>query len=96
MHVKQMLAPASMLGTRVATLNGTLLDDGGEVCDVRFQYGLDTGYGTDTAWQPGKVTGNTFSQTISGLTPRTIYHFRAQARNSWGTNSGADETFNTY
>ena len=95
MHVKQMLAPSSMLGTRVATLNGTLLSDGGEVCEVRFQYGLDIGYGTDTAWQPGKVTSDTFSQAISGLTPRTVYHFRAQARNSGGIGSGADETFDT-
>ena len=96
MHVKQMTAPASMLGRRVATLNGTLLDDGTETCDVRFQYGTTIAYGTDTAWQPGKVTSDTFSQAISGLIPRTVYHFRAQARNSWGTNSGADVTFNTY
>ena len=96
MHVKQMLAPATMLGTRVATLNGTLTDDGGEVCDVRFQYGTTIAYGTDTAWQPGFVTGNTFSQAISGLTPNTVYHFRAQARNSGGIGSGADDTFNTH
>ena len=96
MHVKQLLAPGSMIGTRVATLNGTLLNDGGEVCDVRFQYGTTIAYGTDTIWQPGKVAGNTFSQLITGLIPHTTYHFRAQARNGGGIGSGADETFNTH
>ena len=96
MHVKQLLAPAVMAGTRVATLNGTLTDDGGEACDVRFQYGPTVAYGTDMAWQSGKVTGNTFSADISGLKKATTYHFRAQARNSKGTSDGLDATFFTY
>lgn len=96
MHIKQMLAPAVMDGKRVATLNGTLTDDGGEACDVRFQWGTTIAYGNDTAWQPGKVTGNTFSANISGLRRATTYHFRAQARNSGGTGNGADQTFYTY
>ncbi|MCK4696962.1 MAG: hypothetical protein KAT53_01505, partial [Dehalococcoidia bacterium] len=39
----------SIEGT-TATLNGTLTDDGGEACEVRFQYGETIGYGTDTPW----------------------------------------------
>lgn len=87
--------PATDVIQTFATPNGTLGDDGGEACQVRFQYGLTDAYGTDTAWQPGKVTGNTFEQTISGLEPNTTYHFRAQAKNSAGTASGADRTFTT-
>ncbi|GAH32958.1 unnamed protein product, partial [marine sediment metagenome] len=69
--------PATSVGANSSTLNGTLDDDGGEACQVRFQYGLTDAYGTDTAWQPGKVTGNTFEQVISGLLPNNTYHFRA-------------------
>ncbi|MBA7635143.1 hypothetical protein ES703_42744 [subsurface metagenome] len=46
-------------------------------------------------WQSGKETSDTFEQTISGLEPNTTYHFRAQAKNSVGTASGADRTFTT-
>jgi len=87
--------PATDIKATSATLKGTLVDDGGEACQVRFQYGLTDAYGTDTAWQPGKVTGNTFEQLIGGLTPNTTYHFRAQAKNSAGTASGDDITFTT-
>jgi hypothetical protein len=78
-----------------ATLNGTLTNDGGQACDARFNYGLTTGYGTDTAWQTGKVTGNTFSQGVTTLAKGTLHHFRAEAKNSAGTSDGADKTFLT-
>lgn len=88
--------PAALVADIEATLNGTVTDDGGEACEVRFQYGLAApAYGTDTAWQPGKLTNDTFSQRISGLTPNTTYHFRAQIKNSAGTVDGADRTFAT-
>lgn len=86
---------ATLIADIEATLNGKVTGDGGEACEVRFQYGLTDDYGTDTAWQPGKLTGNTFSQKINGLTPNTTYHFRAQIRNSAGTVNGADTTFKT-
>ena len=35
------------------------------------------------------------SATLSGLTPGTTYHFRAEAFNSLGTTYGADQTFTT-
>lgn len=87
--------PATIIADIEATLNGTVTGDGGEPCEVRFQYGLTAAYGTDTAWQPGKHAGDAFSQVISGLTPDTTYHFRAQIKNSAGTVSGADRTFTT-
>ncbi|GAJ21805.1 unnamed protein product, partial [marine sediment metagenome] len=66
---------ATLVADIEATLNGKVTGDGGEACEVRFQYGLTAAYGKDTAWQPGKLTGNTFSQRIYGLTPNTKYHF---------------------
>ena len=65
------------------------------MADVRFQYGKTDTYGTDTTWQSGKETGDTFEQAISGLLPNTLYHFRAQARNEAGIVSGDDATFRT-
>ncbi|MBA7695183.1 hypothetical protein ES703_103805 [subsurface metagenome] len=87
--------PATNLAALSTTLNGTLDDDGGEACDVRFQYGETSEYGIDTEWQSGKESVVAFEQAITGLSPNTIYHFRAQAKNSAGTTSGADRTFTT-
>jgi len=87
--------PATLAADIEATLNGTVTSDGGEACEVRFQYGLTAAYGTNTAWQPRKLTSNSFSQRIYGLTPNTEYHFRAQIKNSAGTANGVDRTFTT-
>lgn len=77
-----------------ATLNGKLVDDGEQDCEVRFQYGLDTDYGTDTPWV-SQAEGS-FSKAITGLIADTIYHFRAQAKNASGIVSGVDMEFGTY
>ena len=77
-----------------ATLNGTLVDDGGEACDCGFEWGETVAYGSTTPTQ-SRTTGQTFSQTIDGLLPNTTYHFRAFATNSAGTSYGADRTFTT-
>jgi len=86
--------PATEVGQTTATLNGTLDADGGEACDCGFEYGETTGYGSTTATQ-SKTTGETFSQEVRGLKGGTVYHFRAKATNSLGTDYGADRTFHT-
>jgi len=69
-----------------ATLNGTILDDGGLPCEARFQYGTTPGMGTFTAWLGGALrTGDTFSRTVTGLLGNTNYYFRAEVRNGLGT-----------
>lgn len=73
--------PATSVTRTTATLNGTLAADGGKPCFVSFEYGLTTGYGSSTPEQSGFSTGQAFSQVITGLTPNTVYHFRAVARN---------------
>ena len=81
--------------THQSCLNGKLDDDGGEACDVRFEWGETDSYGHYTPWRSGKVTDDTFSHIIKGLKGRTTYHYRAQAKNSAGTSNGSDMTFTT-
>jgi len=78
-----------------ATLRGILMNDGGQVCDCNFEWGLTLGYGNQTSWQSGKGAGDAFAQLIAGLEPDTTYHFRARARNSAGLVNGLNMTFRT-
>ncbi|KKM63373.1 hypothetical protein LCGC14_1512110 [marine sediment metagenome] len=86
--------PATDVAANSSTLNGTLDADGGEACDCGFEWGETVAYGNTTSTQ-SKVTGETFSQAISGLTPGTLYHFRAFSTNVSGTSYGDDRTFTT-
>jgi DNA-binding beta-propeller fold protein YncE len=88
-----------------ATLNATIVPFGLDTT-CQFQFVNDasfkaTGYTTATsvACTPADL-GSSFtfvkaSATLSGLTPVTIYHFRAVATNADGTTNGADMTFET-
>lgn len=78
-----------------ATLNGQLVDDGGLVCDVRFEWGTTTDYGQETPWQGGFTSGMIFNATIYNLGEGVLYHFRAVARNSAGISYGTDMAFST-
>jgi len=80
-----------------AILNGVISDDGGEACQYRFEYNTNPGepYAYNTGWTGSKTNGQSFSQAISSLNKGTKYYFRAQARNSAGAASGAEQTFLT-
>jgi len=86
--------PASAISAISATINGTLDHDGGEACNCGFEWGLDTGYGTNTSLE-SKTLGETLSQVLGGLQHTTHYHYRAFATNSMGTGYGADRIFLT-
>lgn len=86
---------ATVIGYKNATLNGTLIYDADEVCEVRFEYGQTVSYGLTTAWQPGMVTGDTFNAIIRGLASTTAIHFRAAVRNPHGYHYGEDKVFTT-
>ncbi|GAH79562.1 unnamed protein product [marine sediment metagenome] len=58
--------PATGRGTIAATINGTLNQDGGEVCECGLEWGLDTGYGVITLTEK-KTTGESFSEMKSFL-----------------------------
>ena len=85
---------SSSITTSSAVLTGNLDSTGGETCQVWFEYGTTTSYGSSTSKLSVSSTGP-FSAVISTLNPDTTYHFRACAQNSKGTSYGSDMTFKT-
>lgn len=79
-----------------ATLHGTLNPAGVPVTDCHFEYGIDTSYGQSVpcVQTPAALGGGTspvpVSADVSGLQPDTTYHFRLDAANADGANSGQD------
>jgi hypothetical protein len=72
-----------------ATVIGTIAGAGAR---YHVQYGPDAGYGRRTV----AVTGTGEVQVaLSGLEPRTTYHYRFVAVNAAGETVGADRTFTT-
>ena len=70
----------------------------GHETTYRVEYGTTAGYGSSTP--VATLAGRAFedepvSVALSGLQPRTTYHFRVVASNSAGTTFGADEVFTT-
>ncbi len=86
--------PASGLTQTAATLNGAV-NPGGSNTTAWFEFGFSTNYGNITPPRAlGSGDANTnFSETLSGLIPGVVYHYRAAASNSSGTVFGADESF---
>lgn len=87
---------ATQLTATGARLNGTVNPQGGATT-YRFEYGLDTSYGSqtdETAAGSGKAAVTVLAD-ISGLDPGTTYHFRAVAENAKGTVFGGDRQLKT-
>lgn len=64
----------------------------------RFEYGTTTAYGTSVPVPDGDAGVQaiaTVAQTITGLAPSTIYHYRLVASNEGGTGESPDATFNS-
>jgi alpha-tubulin suppressor-like RCC1 family protein len=89
---------ATALKTTRATLNATVNPDGGAT-SYYFEYGTTTSYGSKVptgAKEIGSGTsGVAVSQTPTGLSESTTYHFRVVAENEAGVTNGADKTFTT-
>ena len=85
---------ASSVTANSAQLNGNLDSTGGITCEVWFEYGKTTSYGSSTPKQSKSSIGP-FYETISSLDLNTTYHFKAYASNSEGTVYGADKIFTT-
>ena len=76
-----------------ATLNGQLVEDGGQTCTVWFEWGASTKYGFDTPKQSGLRAGDTFSAVVFNLAEGVLYHYRAVATNSTTIAYGNDQIF---
>lgn len=90
------ISPATDIGLFGATCSGDVTSAGCQsVTERGMCYG--TGFGPTIAGTHNIETGTTgvFSSIITGLTPNTLYHFRAYATSSAGTSYGADQTFTT-
>ncbi len=87
-----------------AMLSGTVNPDNTSVSDCHFDYVTDAEYHAGEA-DPYAAGGSLPCDTlpsgsgpvavhaeIAGLTPETVYHFRLQATNAYGTSFGGDET----
>jgi hypothetical protein len=78
------------------TLNGTVNPGGVQLTDCHFEYGTTTAYGQSAPCLEtvGSGTGDVrVHADVSGLLPRTGYHFRLDAANANGLVSGGDEVF---
>ncbi len=86
---------ATGIETTTATLNGDLdnlpAEDGLKVC---FEWGVDTGYGRETAPQVATAEGS-IQADLSGLAPETTYHYRLKVVDNGDTRYGPDRTFTT-
>ena len=82
-----------------ATLGATINPEGPEATTYHFEYGTSTAYGQSTPVT--ELTGGEFedqpaSAKITGLQPRTTYHYRVVAENAAAeVTDGPDQTFTT-
>ena len=79
-----------------ATLNGIINPNGADTTG-RFEYGLDSTYGTQVELTPIPLgTADVpVSADITDLLPNTPYHFRLVAENESGQTLGGDMIFTT-
>jgi plastocyanin len=89
--------PASGVGSIEATLKGSVTPNGLST-EYFFKYGTTTNYDHETTPALVSGTGSTpvpESAKVSGLTPKTTYHFLLVAKNSAGEVEGSDQSFTT-
>lgn len=79
-----------------ARLTGTV-DPNGRSSQGWLEYGPTTAYGSRTAQRAvgGGDSGVALSETVTGLPPGTVIHYRAAGASDAGTTYGADRTFRT-
>lgn len=88
--------PATTITSNAAVLNATV-DPNNTAAKAYFQFGTTTNYGSFTVTNNLTATNIALavSNSISGLSPGTTYHFRVVGTSSLGTNFGTDLTFTT-
>jgi RHS repeat-associated protein len=86
----------SSIGETSVTFNG-LVNPNGKSTTYKFEYGTTTAYGqtTTTKSWPAVTSEIPSNAAVTGLLPKTLYHFRISATSTSGTTYGADKTFTT-
>jgi hypothetical protein len=84
---------ATSVGSTTATLNGDVTSDGGVAITERGFY-CDTSSSPTTKYTVSGTTG-AYTKNMTGLSPGTIYYFKAYATNSVGTSYGSILNFTT-
>lgn len=78
-----------------SALNGNV-NPHGNPCSMWFEWGSTSSYGNRTPGSSYSGSGSSelaFTETITGLEPGKIYHFRACGSNTSGTSYGSDSNF---
>jgi hypothetical protein len=85
---------AVAISSTTETLLGSV-NPNGLLTRYHFQYGTSTSYGSTTpAQSAGSGTApQNEGESLNGLTPGTVYHYRMVAQSAGGTVDGADQTF---
>jgi hypothetical protein len=87
---------AEKIASDTLRMNGYVLQDEAEECEVYFEYGLTDSYGSSTTPQVKRMY-QFFSADVSGLDPLETYHYRAVIETACGeTFYGEDTLFNMY
>lgn len=84
---------ASSITTTTASSGGTVTSNGGASVTSEGTCYATTSNPTSPCTSDG--TSTPFTSSITGLSPGTLYHYRAFATNSAGTGYGSDLTFTT-
>lgn len=88
---------ATSVTTTSATLGGTV-NPGGAATSCAFVYGTTTNYGKVSSVltiPAGTTTTVAVSEPVSGLSPKTTYHFELVCGNAGAYGFGGDKTFTT-
>jgi hypothetical protein len=93
---KALTSLATSIGGSSVKLNGLVIIDATASTKTYFEYGKTIALGSATAAEVVGSAGQvSFSQTVSGLSPNTIYFYRAVAENSFGVSRGEIVVFKT-
>ncbi|MEQ1751413.1 MAG: choice-of-anchor tandem repeat GloVer-containing protein, partial [Prosthecobacter sp.] len=87
---------ASNVGGTYATLNGTA-NSNSQSGTAWFEYGLTTAYGTSTSTQAlaASAADIAVAQSITGLTPSSVYYYRLNVQTPVGLVQGPNMSFTT-
>ncbi|MDQ6778249.1 MAG: hypothetical protein M3071_18985 [Actinomycetota bacterium] len=86
---------ASSVSSSRAVLHG-MVNPGGASTAYNFQFGPTTAYGAFSGTNhAGGTKAVPVTETLTGLTPGTLYHYRIESANKFGSSAGGDRAFTT-